>query len=171
MADPNETIAQQPEEELGGGAQAAGSPGAQPGPVPGQGSDADLQAAAEAAGFKPTQFIARTVRTLVISPPSSGGPGGAPLTAEQRGEQYEGLVAGLLDAIGFDENVLAIMERGGIGANLSPGVVISIGLAVIVGAAFMFRAPKQAKAASTAAAAPQARVPAGLMTAPAKAAA
>jgi hypothetical protein len=142
MADPNEAIAQQPEEELGGGPQAPGAPGAIPGQ---QGTDADLGAAAQAAAFKPTQFIARTVRTLVIAPPSSGGPGGAPLTAEQRGEQYEGLVTGLLDAIGFDQNVLAIMERGGIGANLSPGVVIGIGLAVIVGAAFMFRAPKAPK--------------------------
>jgi hypothetical protein len=178
MSEPDkigDQIAQQPEEELGGGAQAHGSPGAPPGP---QGTDADLHGVAQSlegdertAGLIPSQLLVGIVGRIICGP-QQGAAGGPPLTPQERFEGFAGMligdgnVPGLLSAIDFDNNVLALMSRGGIGSNLSPGVAVGLGVVALVGAAFMFRAPKQAKPAPSAAPPTQPRATAGPMPAP-----
>ncbi len=121
------------------------------GPAP-QGTDADVRSAAEAlasdealrdragVAFSPSQLVMAIVSSILITPPNA--PGGATLTPEQRAAGFAQLTGTMLEAVDFDGNVIALLERGGVGANLSPGVAVGIGLVAIVGGAFLYRTPK-----------------------------
>lgn len=163
MAEPEIIIPQQPEEEIGG----AGAPGAAPGPAPRQGGDVDLDAAAQTlksdertAVFMPSALVVSIVGRIICGATPGAAAAGRPATPQERFEGFAGMllgderVPGLLTAIDFDANVLALLSRSGVGANLSPGVAVAIGAAAIVGAAFMFKGPKQPKTQQPAPAAP-----------------
>ncbi len=142
--------------ELGGdhGAPSAGAPGAP------AGTDADLEGAADALAFSPSALIVSIAGQIIAGPQQQSAAAGRPLTPQERFAGFAGLLIGdgdkqpgLLQAIDFDRNVLALLSRAGVGSNLSPGVAVAIGGVAIVGAAFLFRGPKQTPSAQQPAAA------------------
>jgi len=167
MAD-GEQNQQRPEVELGGDPGQNGE-ASSAGP---QGTDADVRGIGRALGedealqertgvaFSPSQLVMAIVQSIVIAPPA-GGVGGQPMTPEQRAAGFQQLVGSTLAAVDFDGNVLALLERGGIGANLSPAWAVGIGAVAIIGGAFLYRTPKATKPApEPAATAPKAAAPA-----------
>lgn len=156
MTNPESVIATEPkaqqeapihEIELGGdhGAESPGAPGAP------AGTDADLEGAAEALAFSPSALIVSIAGQIIAGPQQQSAAAGRPLTPQERFAGFAGLLIGdgdktpgLLQAIDFDRNVLALLSRAGVGSNLSPGVAVAIGGVAIVGAAFLFRGPKPA---------------------------
>jgi len=172
MAD-GEPNQQRPEVELGGdqGQNGGASPG---GP---QGTDANVRDIGRALGedealqertgvaFSPSQLVMAIVQSIVIAPPAAG-LGGQPMTPEQRAAGFQQLVGSTLAAVDFDGNVIALLERGGIGANLSPAWAVGIGAVAIIGGAFLYRTPKAAKEQAPTAAAPRAATPPRQQAAP-----
>jgi hypothetical protein len=153
MADDNDNKKTLPEadghDEVELGDAGTGAPGAAPsGHTRPEGTDADLHSAAERVAFSPSALVVSIVGQIIAGPQQVAATG-RPLTPQERFQSFAGALLGtdkapgLLAAVDFDGNVIALLERGGVGANLSPGIAVGLGLAAIVGLAFLHRAPKQ----------------------------